>query len=579
MSEKVLRFGRFELDRENFELRRDGKAVKIERSPLELLLVLAERAGNLVTQEEAIALVWGIDVHIEAGAALYTAVRKIRRALGDTSKKPKYLETVPRKGYRFIAQYEHAIGKGSEAKEEGRPVLAVLPLENMSGEEEQEYFSDGMTEELITELGQTCSHELGVIARTSVMGYKRTQKDIREIGQELGADYLIEGSVRREKGRVRIAVQLIRTRDGSHLWAKAFEKPLREVFRAQSEVAQAVTSEIRVRLVNPGRPRKEVDAEAYDLYLRGRFAQAMVVFPALKKAIEYFEKVLERQPNFAPAWVGLAECYVRLPITSDVRPKEAFPRALEAAERAIASDPSLGDGYGARGAVRFWHGWDWKGVEADTREALARNPSNATSHLWRAHLHSNIGRHEEAIAGILRAKQLDPFSRIISTLHGQFHYHAGKTHYGEAQSLLRYALQIDPHFWVAHVDFSKIWGMEAEYGKAIAAAHRGFRYSHGNTEASALGGWAMAKGGRKAEARRELKTLEKLGKRNFIPPLHRAMIQVGLGEKSGALDALEEALGERDVRLTFLLVEPRWDPLRGDARFEKIVANLNFPAN
>jgi adenylate cyclase len=578
MPEKVLRFGRFELDRENFELRRNGKAVKIEKSPLELLLLLAERPGKLVTQQEATEHVWGKDVHIEAGSALYTAVRKIRKALGDTSKKPKYLETVARKGYRFLAQPKETAMRSGQREEPRRPMLAVLPLENLSGDPEQEYFSDGLTEELITELGRISTEELGVIARTSVMIYKRDKKSIGEIGRELCADYLIEGSVRREKGKVRIAVQLIRARDQTHLWAAAYERSMREVFRVQSEVAQTAAREIRVRLAKAAPRTQEVDPEAYDLYLRGRFFQAMTIEPAMRKAIDYFQQVLQRQHEFALAWVGLAECYARLPISSDVRPCEAFPKAKEAAERAIATDPSLGEGYAARSAERFWHAWDWEGAERDTQEALARNPSSAMAHLWRAHILSNLGRHTEALTAIARAKQLDPLSRIICTLHGQFHYHAGPHRYREAEALLRFALEVDPHFWVAHIHLSKIWGMQRRYKAAIEAAQRAYRYSHGNTEATAVEGWSLAMSGRRSDARAKLKELKLLAKKKFVPPLHRALILAGAGEKTGALDELGEALVERDVRLTFLRVEPRWNPLREEPRFQKIMARLNLPS-
>ncbi|HUI76148.1 MAG TPA: tetratricopeptide repeat protein [Candidatus Acidoferrum sp.] len=577
MPGKVLQFGRFELDRDNFELRRDGKAIKIEKSPLELLLVLAERSGKLVTQEEATELVWGKDVHIEAGSALYTAVRKIRHALGDSARKPRYIETVARKGYRFLGKRKESVPTSSHREESQRPMLAVLPLENLSRDEEQEYFSDGVTEEIITELGRLSTRELGVFARTSVMRYKRTRKSIRVIGRELGANYVIEGSVRRDAGRVRIAVQLIRVDDQTHLWAEVFDRPGREVLRIQTEVAQAVAQAIRVRLVNAARPTQEVDPEAYDLYLRGRFFQAKTIEPAMRKAIEYFQQVLQRQQEFALAWVGLAECYVRLPITSDVRPCEAFPHAEKAAERAIAADPHLAEGYAARSAVRFWHAWDWEGAERDTREALARNPSSAMAHLWRAHLLSNLGRHEEALAAVACAKQLDPFSRIINTLHGQFHYHVGPQRYQEAEALLRFALQVDPHFWVAHIHLSKIWGMSGKYKAAVQAAQKAYRYSHGNTESTAVEGWSLAMSGRRSEAREKLKALKLLCKKKFVPPLHRALILVGAGDYRGALDELEEAMAERDVRLTFLLVEPRWNPLREETRFQKIMSRLNLP--
>lgn len=574
----AVKFGPYELDAGNFELRREGKAVKIEKLPLELLIVLAERPGQLVTQEEAAELVWGKEVHIETGSALYTAVKKIRQALGDTKGKPKYIETVARKGYRFKANCRPARRKAGEQEGEARRMLAVLPLENLSGDAEQEYFSDGMTEELITELGRASTEQLGVIARTSVMGYKRTKKSIRQIGRELGADYLIEGSVRRDGGRVRIAVQLIRADDQTHIWAAAFEKPAKAVLQIQAEVAQAAAQEIRVRLGGRESKAAEVEPELYDTYLRGRFLQAQVVRPALEQAIQHFERVLEQEENFTPAWVGLAECYMRLPITSDVRPSEAFPKARAAATRAIEIDGACGEAYSARSGVRFWNEWNWKEAEEDALTAQRHNPSCAEAYLYRAHVLSNLRRHEEAIPEIARAKKLDPFSRIVGTLHGQFHYQAGPKRYPEAESLLRYVLQMDAHFWVAHIDLCKIWGMQGKWKKAAVAAERALRFSHGNMEATSLAGWTLAKSGRIGEARKKLKELEALARKRYVPPVHRALIHAGCEEKEAALDALEEALKERDVRLTFLLVEPRWDWLRADGRFQRIMERLHWPA-
>jgi TolB-like protein len=570
-----IQFGPFELDPENFQLRRDGKPVRMEKAPLELLFVLAGRAGRLVSQSEAAELVWGKDVHIETGSALYTAVRKIRQALGGTSKSSTYIETIPRKGYRFVGG--RRCPQHDARGEAMRPMLAVLPLENLSVDPEQEYFSDGLTEELITELGRVSPQHLGVIARTSVMRYKRATKSIHEIAEELGCQYFIEGSVRRDKKRVRIAVQLIRAADQTHLWAGTFEKPLREVLRVQEEVARAAAHEIRGRLAR--RPTvPEIDPDLYDIYLRGRFVQSLLVRPALGAAIECFERVLERCSTFAPAWAALAECYVRLPITSDFRPAEAFSKAREAAEAAIRIDPTLAEAYAARSAERFWHAWDWAGAEADCLRAQSYSPSCASAYLWRAHLLSNLGTHGEALAEIARAKQLDPFSRIISALHGQFHYHAGPQHYPQAEALLRYGLELDPRFWVTHIIFSKIWGLGGNYAKAVQAANRAYRFSRGNTEAKALAAWAQAQMGRKSEARRALKQLENTAKKQYVPPLHRALIHMSLGEQVPALDALDEAVAARDVRLTFLRVEPRWNSLRTNPRFQTILSRVNLGA-
>ncbi len=325
----TIRFGPFELDPENFELRRAGRRVKLDRTPLELLIYLAQRAGKLVRHDEAVERIWGKEVFIEAESGLYTAIRKIRKALGDHPTRPQYIETVSRKGYRFVGLIPRKAG-GSES-EVGRPVrLAVLPLDNLSGNPAREYFSDGLTEELITVLGMLSPRELGVIARTSVMRFKGAKKSITEIGRELGVDYVIEGSARHDRGRVRIAIQLIRASDQTHVWAESYERPLRDIHRVQSEVAQAVAQRIRLKLAAGSSTARPLDPEVYDSYLRGRSLWDHRTAPSIRSAMGYFEKALQSDPHYAQAWAALATCYATLAITSDARPRDCFPKAGEA---------------------------------------------------------------------------------------------------------------------------------------------------------------------------------------------------------------------------------------------------------
>lgn len=576
MPHRVLRFGRFALDRDNFELLREGKAVKIERSPLELLLVLAEREGKLVTQEEAIDLVWGEDTHIEAGAALYTAVRKIRRALGDTSKKPKYLETVARKGYRFIAGIQPAPRNPEKTDlPSGRVILAVLPLDNFSGDAGQDYFSDGLTEEFIAELGRLSPKEMGVIARTSVMRYKGTRKRVAEIGRELGADYLIEGSVRLSQARVRIAVQLIRVADETHAWTQSYEQSLDDVLRVQAEVATAVAEAIRLKLAPAALPAAPVDPEAHDYYLRARDLWNRRTPPAIERAIHYFEKALQIDPKYAPAWAGLGYCHAIRPITSDLRPRECFPQARVAAEKALALDGKLPEGHVVRGIVHFWFDWDWESAEQKFRYAIELSPSESNARLYLAHLFSNLTRHVRASEEIRLARRLDPLSRMVNTQEGHFLYNARR--YDAAVLPLERALELDPGFWVAHITMGKLHGVQLRYREALAEYAKAFRYSSGNTEALAHRAYTLGVSGRRSEGRSVLRALELKGKRLYVPPLHRSLARLGLGESSAALEALDEALEERDVRLTFLAVEPRWDRLRSYPTFRRLLQRVGLP--
>jgi adenylate cyclase len=571
----ILRFGPFELNAENFELKRAGRRVKLDKTALELLLFLAERPGRLVTHEEAIAHVWGKDVFIEAGSALYTAVRKIRRALGEHPAHPRFVETVARKGYRFVLPKASREKEPREDKPPKRPILAVLPLDNLSGDPRQDYFSDGLTEELITALGRLSPEELGVIARTSVMRYKGAKKSVAEIGRELGADYLIEGSVRRARGRVRIAVQVIRTSDETHVSAENIESPLGDILRIQSEVAEAVAATIRLRLIRSLPASPAVDAEVYDSYLRARYLWDQRTPTGVRGAIRHFEKALERDPGYAPAWAGLGTCYAVLPITSDTRPLDTFPKAKEAIEQALKIDTALPEVYVAQGITHFWFDWDWPAAERSFQRARELNPSDSSAALFLAHLHSNLGRHAEAVAEIRSARQTDPVSRLLNTHEGQFLYNARR--YDEALGPLQRVLELAPQFWIAHIVLGKLWGLAGHHRKALAEFAKAYRYSGGNTEAAGLRGYTLGVSRQTAAARGVLGELERRARAHYVPPFARALVWLGLGEREAALEALEKAVEERGVRLTFLAIEPRWDPLRNDARFREVYERVGLP--
>lgn len=578
MAPGTFQFGPFELDRENFELRRAGRRVRIDRIPLELLLLLVRRAGKLVTHEEAVQEVWGRGVFIEAESAIYTAIRKVRRALRENPARPRYLETVARKGYRFIAPIAGATNTNLVGLEETsrRVMLAVLPLENLSSDPGEDYFSDGLTEELISELGRFSPRELGVIARTSVMGYKGTRKNAAQIGAELGVDYLIEGSTRRERGRVRIALQLIRVSDQTHLWTETFERPMGHILRVQVDVAKAVSEKIRLNLVPASSPFQAVDPEVYDLFLRGRYLWGQRTAPSTQRAIRHFEAALARDSGYAPAWAGLATCYATMAITSDVRPSDSFVRAREATGKALDLDQELPGAHVAQGIVHFWHEWNWPAAEHEFRRASEINPSDSGARMFVAHLHSNLARHAEAIPEIRAARKLDPVSFILNTHEGQFLYNA-RLH-DEAAGVLERLLELTPRFWVAHIVFGKILGVWGRYRNALAEFSKAHRYSCGNTEALGLRGYTLAASGNPSLARCVLRELEALERHKYVPPVHRAFVLLGLGERRGVFEALEQAVEERDVRLTFLAVEPRWDSLRTSPQFESVRKRVGLPA-
>jgi TolB-like protein/Flp pilus assembly protein TadD len=576
MPQAPMQFGELEMDPANFEVRYQGARLKLGRIPLELLFLLAARAGQLVTYREAFEVVWGKGVVIEVQAALYTAVRKLRRALREDPANPRFIETVARKGYRFIVPAVARSGHDrSPMDAPKRLMLAVLPLDNLSGRPEEDYFSDGLTEEIIAALGRCSPKELGVIARTSVMVYKSVRKSVAEIGAQLGVDYLIEGSARHERGRVRIALQLIRVSDETHVWAEVFERPMTHVLRVQAEISKGVAESIRLELLTAPIQHADIDPTVYDLYLRGRFLWEQRTGPSVEQAIRHFEKALERDAAYAPAWAGLATCYAILPITGDSRPRDAFPLAREASDNALALDERLPQGHVARGIVHFWYEWNWDAAEREFRLASALSPNDPTAQMFLAHLHSNLTQHSDAMREIREARLLDPLSRILNTHEAQFFYNARR--YEEAADLLDRLLQMAPRFWVARIVRGKIEGVRERYSRALQHFSLAHRYSGGNTEALGLRGYTLGISGQIAQARRVLRALELQSRRRYVPPVHRALVLLGIGKQTEMFDALTEAAEERDVRLTFLSVEPRWNPMRGNAKFEAIRKRVGLP--
>ncbi|HEX3951429.1 MAG TPA: hypothetical protein VHW95_16350 [Steroidobacteraceae bacterium] len=455
-------------------------------------------------------------------------------------------------------------------------MLAVLPLQNLSGNPRHDYFSDGLTEDLIAELGSFSPHELGVIARTSAMRYKGTRASVARIGAELGVEYLIQGSARHGRGRVRIALQLIRTHDQTLLWVDAFERPLTDVLKIQVEVAKTVAERIRLKLSVNSPALADTDPLVYDMYLRGRHLYELRTPTANRRAIRQFELALHRDPRYAPAWAGIAACYATQAITSDVRPRDSFPLARDASERALALDPKLPEAYIARGVTHFWFDWKWVAAESDFRRAGDLNPSNPAARMFLAHLKSNLAHHELAVAEIRAAQRLDPLAPIMSTHEAHFLYNAGR--YVEAAIPLGRALSLAPRFWVAHIIAGKILGMRSQFSGALDEFSKAHRYSHGNTEAVGLTGYTLGASNRAAAARRVIRELKTRARSRYVPPVHLALAQLGLGDHAGVLDSLEQALDERDVRLTFLAVEPRWTPLWAAPRFDAIRVRVGLPS-
>jgi TolB-like protein len=579
MPSETFHFGQFVLDIGRYELTRAGKALHLERIPMSLLILLVRENGRLINREEIIEQLWGKGLHFDTDNSINTAIRKIRHALGDDPGNPQYVETILGKGYRFkgrtlvSAKVELAEREG----ERSRIMLAVLPFENLSGDPAQEYFSDGLTEETIMRLGQMSPQRLGVIARTSSMAYKQTSKSVAQIGQELGVDYVLEGSMRREADRIRITAQLVRVQDQIHLWADTYDRRLPGLLEIHGEIGAAIAAQVNLKLMLKEReqltrnaPR---DAEAHDHYLRGRYHHARSNLVDLQKAVEYFKKATERDPAYAVAHSGLADSLIILPISGDLNPKDVCPAAKVASTRAVQLDPDSPEAHTADASVKFWYDWDFKSADAAARRAIQLNENYSLAHMYLAHVLSNVGRHDEALAVIRQALVLDPFSLIYGAMRGQFLYHAGKDL--EAVEQFRATLEMEPRFWVGQICAAKVYEKLRMYSEALAACDYAWEYSRGNTEAPSLAGYVHAVSGDSAKAEAKIDQMLGLRKQRYVPSYNLALVHAGLGDTETALQLLEQAFEERDAHMPFLL-DYKWNRLRTNAQFQRLLSRVGL---
>jgi TolB-like protein len=570
MNHKLWHFRDFELDRATFSLRRFGVSVKLDPKPLELLFLLAERGGAVVSHEEALRQVWGENVFVDGESAIYTAVKKIRQALGDAD----LVQTVSRRGYRLRVEEVAAVSQTDKPPASER--IAILPLTNLSGDPAQDYFSDGLTEELIATMARIFRGQLGVIARTSVMRFKAVSRPIEEIACDLGANYVIEGSVRRQNQRVRIAVQLFRAADATCLWSETFERPTDDVFALQTEISLATASAIRTTITDEDKTPKTttIDPEIHDRYLRARHLWVQRTRPTIESAMQYFRETLSRDRAFAPAYAGLSCCYAILPITSNQRPSECFPQAQALATQAIALDQTQTEAHVALGLVEFWYHRNWHAALRYFRQAAALNPSDSLGPMFLAHVYSVLGHHDLALATIANAHRLDPLSPIVGTHEGHFLYNAGR--FQDALRPLERVLELNPQFWIAHLMQGKALSSIGNLPASLEAFDQAHRLGMGNTEAMCFRIHTLAKNGEDNRVRDAIEQMETMHLVQPVPPLHRALARLGMGDRHAALDLIEEGFVDHDVRLVFLGVEARWRDL-GESTYSALLdrAGLN----
>ena len=636
VSLKAVRFGPFEADLRAGELRKHGVKLKLVGQPFEVLAMLLESPGQLVTREELRTRLWPTDTFVDFDHGLNAAVNKLRDALSESAEKPTYVETLPRRGYRFISavdlpdslglklpvpempaslespvvvaetQIPSRYGRrrvfvtalvlvvilavvfgfdpgGVRHRLVGQPSvpriqsIAVLPLENLSKDPEQEYFADGMTDELITNLAQISA--LRVISRTSAMQYKGTKKSLSEIARELRVDAVVEGTVMHSGDRVRITAQLIEASTDHHLWAASYDRDLQNVLSMQEEVTRAIVSEVRVKLTAQEQARlasmHPINPEAFQLWLKGRYYWYKLNPEGLQKAIEYFQQALEKDPTYAPAYAGLADSYNLLAFFNVFPPREVMPKAKAAAVKALELDDNLAEAHVSLGWAGFTYDLDWPAAGKHFERAIVLNPAYPLAHSYYSLYLGALGRPEEGLTEAKRALDLDPVSPAIN------HYVVVQLYlarrFDEAIEQCRKTLELDPSFTPVHGTLAEVYSAKGMYREALAEYEEYSALSGGSPRSTAFVGYAHARLGQRSQAFRVLEQLRAASKQKYVPALSFAIVYVGLGEKEQAFLWLEKAYDERTNSLAYLKVQATWDPLRSDPRFADLVRRIGLP--
>jgi TolB-like protein/Tfp pilus assembly protein PilF len=547
--------------------------VHLERKAMELLVLLVQRAGQLVTRGEIVDALWGEGVFVDVENGIHTAVRKVRRALNEEVEGPDFLETVPGKGYRFSAIVESLIEPDGHAG----TTLAVLPFVHL-GDPEREYLADGLTEDTIGTLGQIDPVRLRLIGRTSMMSYKGSDKTLAVIGRELEADYLLEGSVRGEDEHVRVTASLIRVRDQVQVWSVSYDRHITSVLALQRELSMAIAEQIRLWL-SPERleaivRRQTHNADAYDLYLRGLNFAHQRTRPTTERAMDYFRGAIALDPAYALAWSGLADAFSASSINGDARPLDVGPRALDAATHAIDANPDLAQAQFALGFVHWSFTWDWLAAEAAFRRAVDLDPLWPFAHWMLGHALSQMGHHAEAASAMLRARQLDPLSAMVHAISSQVAFQARD--HSAALEYAHRAIVIDPQFWIGYVMRAQAYEHLGEVDLAMDDLVPAARFSGGNSKAISFKGHLCARVGQTDAARDVLKMLHTAARERYVPPFAIALVHAGLREDNAVFEWLERALASRDVHMVFLTVDSRWDRYRADPRFTSLIARCGF---
>jgi TolB-like protein/DNA-binding winged helix-turn-helix (wHTH) protein len=618
-------FGEFNLDPARYELRRSGQVLKLERIPMDLLILLAEKQGNIVTRPEIIDRLWGKDVFVDTEHSINTAIRKIRQALKDDPEEPRFVQTVTGRGYRFVAEKNgtsissavaaevkpQAVNREAAAMSpsiasEAKPrrwqtavivilavclavagllaanvagirdrvfpasrasqihSIAVIPLANLSGDQTQDYFADGMTDELITALAK--NRNLRVVSRTSAMQYKGVQRNVGDIARELGVDGILEGSVERSGSRVHMTVQLIYAPTDSHLWAESYDRDVTQAYSLPEELSQTVAKEVKTA-TSPAPPQRYINPEAHDAYLRGRFFWFSFNMP---QALPYFEKAIQLQPDYAAAWSGLADTYGISGMGGRL-PRQVSSKMFDAARKALELDDSLPEAHNSMAAWYLFYGWDLPRADAEIRRAIALNPNFAEGHYLRDKILKTMNRLDEAEAETKRAAELDPFARPF----GLGGFYTETRQYDAAINELRTQQAARPTDDVVAWYLSEAYWLKGMYKESQQEMEEALQLDH-NQGALTAAHKVWVQGGEKAVEQWGAEHLKARARNSYVSEFDLAKAIAFTGDKDQTLKHLEAAYRDRDPEMIEVQYEPVFDILHSDSRYQALVKKIGL---
>ncbi len=606
-----IHFDGWTLRRASGELFKAGQRVRLQDQPLLILEALLTNPGEVISREQLIAALWPKGV-VDFDTGLNSAIRKLRAALGDEAETPRYIETLPRRGYRFIGTIDPPpetapLPRVVSSKRSLRPLavagvlgllvlmglfvvlnrkappsappirtVAVLPFKPVISQMSDPALELGMADTLITRLGG--SGDLVVRPLSSVRRYTSLDQDPIAAGRELGVDAVLDGSIQRNGDTLRVTSRLLRVRDGSSIWVDHVDQQWSNIFIVQDSIAERLARALALRLTDSQRQqltrRYTQNREAYRLYLLGRYHFLKLTPPEIDTAIGYFNRAIEKDATYALAYAGLAEADRALAITSDQRPADTLPKGKADALKAIELDERLDSAWASLCFIQTWWDWNWPEAEKSCQRAIEINPNAADGHRAYAILLSDLGRHDEAIRESRKASELDPLALITNAIEGHVLHYAGREE--EAAAKLQATLELDPNFWIAHLFMGKVHLGQGHLAEALQEFEKARQFSGGNSETISMIGYTAARLGDTRRANETLDELLSSAGKKYIPPFNVAMIYNGLGAGDETFKWLDKAYADRDVRLTFLKVERKWDPLRADPRFRSLAAKMNL---